>query len=50
MYETVADQFLDEVFDVDSKLDRPDFEARIVKNSNWIFDPTKLRKMVLEDN
>ena len=49
-YETVADQFLDEVFDVDSKLDRTDWEQRVCKNSQWIFDPAALRKLVLEDN
>ena len=47
--EELKDDWLDEVFGVDSKLDSEAWMKKIVaKESIWIFEPEALRKKILE--
>ena len=48
VYEDIGEGFLDEVFGVDSKLDRPVWEKSVLKNCAWVFDSTKLREHVFK--
>ena len=45
-WETVFDEFVDAVFDVDGTLSRDDFEKRIRRQYNCVFNAKKLRTMV----
>ena len=48
-FEELKDDWLDEVFGVDSKLDSENWMKKIVaKESIWIFEPEALRKKILE--
>ena len=39
MYEDEIEEFLDEVFDVESRLTREEFVESVAKNQPWVFDP-----------
>lgn len=38
-YDTLAEEFLDEVFEDESKLSRKDWEIAVSKKQNYLFDP-----------
>ena len=46
-YENVTEEFLDEVFDVDAKLERVEWEQRVVDKANYVFNPSALRRKIL---
>ena len=43
LYDEIAEEFLDEVFDVESKLARHDWELAVAEKFNYIFEPEKVR-------
>jgi hypothetical protein len=44
MYEEEIEEFLDAVFDTESRLERDEFVEAVAKNQPWIFDPNKIRE------
>ena len=40
----IIEEFLDEVFDTESRLEREEFVESVAKNQAWIFDPNKVRE------
>ena len=43
-YDDIIEEFLDEVFDTESRLEREEFVESVAKNQAWIFDPNKVRE------
>ena len=47
--ETVRDDWIDEVFDIDSKLEADEWRKRVCKSQNsWMFDADQLRTKIFE--
>ena len=46
--EEMFEEFLDEVFDVSSRVTRQTFMEQLVKNSKYLFNPSELRQKVLD--
>jgi hypothetical protein len=42
--EAIEEKFLDDVFDVNSKIDRKDFIKLVANKQNFLFRTTELRK------
>jgi len=38
-FELLEEEFLDAVFDYESKLDRADWEKKVMQNCSWVVDP-----------
>jgi len=43
-YKDLAEEFLDKVFDVDSKLTREAWEDGVIKTQTYLFSPKEIRK------
>ena len=46
IYDKKAEEFLDSVFESDSRLDRKDWEKRVAEKMAYLFDPEKIRKEI----
>ena len=46
--EEIKSTFLDEVFDVSSKISREDFIKQVAKKQNFLFKAGEIRKKVIE--
>jgi hypothetical protein len=44
LYEDFAEEFLDEVFGYESKMERQDWEKEVAQKQSIIFDPNKIRE------
>jgi len=38
-YELIQEEFIDQIFDAESKLARKEWESLVVKKAPWIFNP-----------
>lgn len=45
--ETIQEKFLDDVFDVHSKMDRKDFIKQVATKQAWLFKPDQIRKQII---
>jgi hypothetical protein len=44
LYEDFAEEFLDEVFGYESKMERQEWEKEVAQKQSIIFDPNEIRK------
>ena len=47
LFDDLYEEFLDEIFEYDSKLNRKDFESSVVKKQAYIFNPKKIREKIM---
>ena len=42
--DSMYENFLDQVFELEAKLSREEFEQQVIDNASWIFDSSEIRK------
>jgi len=47
--ERIQEKFLDDVFDVNSKVERKEFINTVAKKQTFLFKPSEIKKMVIEE-
>jgi len=45
-YDEVCEEFIDKIFEFESKLDREEFEKLVIEKQKWIFNTNDIRKNI----
>eukprot|EP00347_Sterkiella_histriomuscorum_P018693 403344536 len=49
VYENIQEKFLDQIFDIHSRIKREEFIQAVVKKANYLFKPAEIRKRIKEE-